>query len=343
MLFETSTDEERRAAWEQQYGIVVGVAAELPPAFKIGYSANLLEGSGCTVLLCEEGAVAGVAVLGAAPATRETDLLRTENTVERINGLVLSGGSAFGLDAASGVMRYLAQNNAGITFGVSTIPIVVGAALYDLEVSKGKVTPTSMMGYSAAHSNSRTIEVGNAGVGAGASVGKLLGMEYCMKSGIGAASITKDDLVITALVAVNALGCVYDRSIGAYVAGVIDPDTMYMGKRKILDPYRALEMPVDTAMPTESNTTIGCILTNAVITKAQANRIALMGHDGYARAIEPVHSSFDGDAVFCMSECKVDANPDIIGALAALVMERAVVNAVVDTESAYGFIAASSL
>ncbi|MCL2757171.1 MAG: P1 family peptidase, partial [Coriobacteriia bacterium] len=316
----------RSKAWEQAHGIVVGSTAGLPDGFAVGFAQNSETGTGCTVVLCESGAVGGVAVLGAAPATRETDLLRSENTVDTVHGLVLSGGSAFGLDAASGVVRLLEERGIGLSFSNRTVPIVVGASLFDLEVGDGKVTPDPEMGYLAAKkalsSTGCSLEVGNVGAGTGATVGKMLGMGFCMKGGFGAASIAVDNLVITALVAVNALGCVYDRVANSLVAGVRSP----FAPDSLLDPYQALGflagMQVEAGMPaTESatdaaemdapipgsNTTIGCILTNAKLTKTQANRIALVSHDGYARAIEPVHTSFDGDAIFCLSHGDVIA------------------------------------
>ena len=383
-----------RALWERAREINVGNAATLPSGFSVGFATDNISATGCTVVLCEEGAVAGASVLGAAPATRETDLLRSENMVERIHGLVLSGGSAFGLDAAGGVMRLLEERGAGVVFGGRPIPVVVGASLFDLGVG-GDKAPDANMGYLAASAAGTKLEVGNVGAGAGASVGKILGADFCMKSGMGAASIIKDDLIITALVAVNALGCIFDPVFGLPVAGVIDPRTIHNDRPTMLDPYQALAVlagfdteeidendqadeamremgqtsamadetgnagadteaaadvtatpPAEAAPPTPAvrgNTTIGCILTNAALTKTEANRIAAMTHAGYARAITPVHSSFDGDAIFCMSTGKTLVHPDILGSFAALAMERAVINAVTEAKSAHSLLAARDL
>ena len=345
---------ELRTCWERAHGITVGLAAELPPGFSVGFAQDKNSATGCTVVICEQGAVAGVSVLGAAPATRETDLLRSENMVERIHALVLSGGSAFGLDAAGGVMRLLEKRGVGISFGGRRIPIVVGASLFDLEVGDDSAAPDLDMGYAAASEADRTLKVGNVGAGLGASVGKILGMDFCMKGGMGASTIIQDDLILTALVAVNALGCIFDPVTGSFVAGVLDPQTIQNEIQNeiqndhptILDPYHALAILAGADFVREakrSNTTIGCILTNADLTKTQANRIAATTHDGYARAITPIHTSFDGDAIFCLSAGQVIVHPDVLGSLAALCMERAVINAVIEAQSAYGIRAACDL
>jgi L-aminopeptidase/D-esterase-like protein len=358
-------------AWEQEHGVSVGAASLLPSGFVVGNTQDVAAGTGCTVLLCKAGAVGGVAVGGAAPATRETEVLRSENAVECVHGVILSGGSAFGLDAATGVMQFLAEQGAGVAFGGRTIPIVVGASLFDLMVGSAEVTPDAAMGYQAAcdaasatdsaldtavgNTLSSTVgAVGNIGAGTGASVGKMLGPEFSMKGGLGAASITQGDLTVSAIVAVNALGCVSDPVSGAKLAGVLDPQTAASNTPKLLDPYVALELfaqsqtgeqpnaqaSENTAQAnSNTNTTIGCILTNARLTKPQANRVALMAHDGLARTITPVHTSFDGDAVFCMATGAAPAHPDVVGSLAALCMERAIVNAVVEAQSAYGLLA----
>ncbi|MCL1891067.1 MAG: P1 family peptidase [Coriobacteriia bacterium] len=367
------------STWEQEHGVSVGAASLLPSGFAVGNAQDTAAGTGCTVLLCKAGAVGGVAVEGAAPATRETEVLRSENAVECVHGVILSGGSAFGLDAATGAMQFLAEQGAGVAFGGRTIPIVVGASLFDLVVGSAEVTPDAAMGYQAARNTASATDsaldaaagnalgstvgaVGNIGAGTGASVGKMLGPEFSMKGGLGAASITQDDLTVSAVVAVNALGCVSDPVSGARLAGVLDPQTAASDTPKLLDPYVALELFAqsqtgeqpnaqadkqpnaqangnDAQANSNTNTTIGCILTNARLTKPQANRVALMAHDGLARTITPVHTSFDGDAVFCMASGEVAAHPDVVGSLAALCMERAIVNAVVEAQSAYGLLA----
>jgi L-aminopeptidase/D-esterase-like protein len=324
--------------------IKTGNEAMLPQGVAVGNAQDDASKTGCTAIICPKGAMGGVTVYGGAPATRETDLLKSENSVQAINAVVLSGGSAFGLDASTGVMRYLEEQHVGFEFGNSTVPIVCAASLFDLAYGDGSVRPDAAMGYAAAANaykaldktaDSAAMETGNVGAGAGATVGKLLGPEHAMESGLGAASIEQavgdDTLLVCAIVAVNALGNVYDRSCGTYVAGAqIDG--------KVVDPYEAFtaaaaaigEGTTDsagTSGPT-TNTTIGCIATNAMLSKPQANKIASMAHDGYGRAIEPVHTSNDGDAIFCMATGSVTAHPDLVGALAARAMEAAILNAV---------------
>ena len=313
----------------------VGHESILPEGFLIGNAQDDTAATGCTVILCEDGALAAVSVRGAAPATVETDLLNPSNTVERINAVLLSGGSAFGIEAASGAMRWLAEKGKGFCVSTARVPIVSGAALFDLTVGPSDSFPDKAMGYAACEAASSKIETGNIGAGTGASVGKLFGESLAMKTGLGCASITIDGLCITALVAVNAVGNISDRVSGRTLAGVRDPENI----KVIIDPYHALislSAAGDTSSPLMQNTTIGCILTNGILTKAQAKHVADMTHDGYARAIEPVHTDFDGDAVFVMSTCQVDSSPVLIGSLAALVMEKAIHNAAHSSESAYG-------
>jgi L-aminopeptidase/D-esterase-like protein len=359
--------------------ILTGTQAAIPAGFLLGHAQDATAGTGCTAIICEQGAVGGVAVRGAAPATRETDLLDPRNTVERVNAVVLSGGSAFGLDAAGGVMRWLAERGVGFSTGGFTVPIVCGACLFDLSVGDGKTRPDAAFGYSACENATGLVTVGNVGAGTGASVGKLLGERFAMKSGLGAASVTLGELVVTALVAVNALGNVCDPETGRPLAGVRDPQA----PGSILDPTQALLMAFaaggdenteappaatatdtppaattpsapptangDTPNPTPpatgacANTTIGCVLTNGVLTKAQAAHVADMTHDGYARAIEPVHTDFDGDAVFVLSTATVPGSSSLIGMLAASVMEAAIGDAARSATAAYGLPSARDL
>ncbi|MDR0346795.1 MAG: P1 family peptidase [Coriobacteriales bacterium] len=361
-----------------------GAQAPLPEGFLLGHAQNADAGTGCTVVLCEQGAVAGVAVRGAAPATRETDLLNPCNTVEKIHATILSGGSAFGLDAAGGVMRWLAERGIGLNVGAAVVPIVCGACIFDLGVGDGSVRPDAALGYAAceaAATNAPTPRSGNVGVGTGASVGKLLGEASAMKCGFGIAGIRLGELIVTALVAVNALGNVFDRTSGQTLAGARDPRT----KSTILNPYEALSLmsamagaaeggmagaggsgngaagepssaasasPLNTptantgasTAPTAgANTTIGCILTNGMLTKAQATRVADMAHDGFARAIEPVHTGFDGDTIFALSTAVLPTSPDLLGALAAFVMEAAIHDAARSATSAFGLPSARDL
>jgi L-aminopeptidase/D-esterase-like protein len=346
---------------EDTVSVQTGVATALPEGFLLGHSQDVHAATGCTVVVCKEGAIAGVAVRGAAPATRETDLLDPRNTVDQIHAVFLSGGSAFGLDAAAGIMRWLAEKDVGLRVGAATVPIVSGACIFDLGVGDGTVTPDSEDGYAACENATTAVTTGNVGAGTGASVGKLLGEGFAMKGGLGAASVRLGELLVTALVAVNALGNVFDRATGLTLAGTRDPGT----KTTILNPYQAisktLAMSTAAGAPTAdastaaqgvapaaaptpgANTTIGCVLTNGVLTKAQATRVADMAHDGFARAIEPVHSGFDGDTIFALSTATVPTSPDLLGALAALVMEAAIHDAVRSATAAFGLPSAQDL
>ncbi len=272
--------------------------------------------TGCTVLLCRQGAVAGVDVRGSAPGTRETDLLDPVNLVERVHAVVLSGGSAYGLDAASGVMRYLEEQNIGFPMGTVVVPIVPAAVLYDLGLGRADVRPDAAMGYRAAASaSSEPPAEGNVGAGTGASIGKVLGMEYAMKAGIGTASIDINGLIIGAIVAVNALGDVIDPGSGTKIAGLRSGTTL-----EVLENSRA-----SSTVP--SNTVIGVVATNAKINKVQATKVAQMAHDGLAQAIRPAHTMFDGDTIFALATGEIDADVSTVGAFAAEVMAQAIVRA----------------
>jgi L-aminopeptidase/D-esterase-like protein len=339
--------------------IQTGPGAALPEGFLLGHAQDEGAGTGCTAIICEQGAVAGVSVRGAAPATRETDLLDPRNTVERAHAVVLSGGSAFGLDAAGGVMSWLAGRGVGLPVGDAVVPIVCGASIFDLSVGDGSVRPDAAFGLAACEDAIRAegavLRTGNVGAGTGASVGKLLDTGFAMKGGFGAASIGLGGITVTALVAVNAFGNVFDRATGKLLAGARDPqahgsilDTWHAfslmlaaGERTVHGAAGAAE-PAPTPVP-GANTTIGCVLTNGALTKAQAARVADMAHDGLARAIEPVHTGFDGDAVFALSTAAVPASPNLIGALGAAVTEAAILNAIQSATAAYGLPSARDL
>ena len=264
---------------------------------EVGHFTDTRRPTGCTVVLAREGAVAGVDVRGAAPGTRETDLLAPENVVERVHGILLSGGSAWGLDAAAGVMRWLDERGIGMNVGPARVPIVPGAVLFDLPVGDAAIRPDAAAGYAACEAASRdTPAEGNVGAGAGAVVGKIFGFDRAMKGGIGHAAITVDGVTVGAIIACNALGDVVDPDTGRPIAGARTPDG-----RSLLDTRRALLAgdPPKPMLP-GSNTTIGVIATDAVITKMQACRLATMGHDGLARAINPIHTLSDGDALFAL-------------------------------------------
>jgi len=264
---------------------------------EVGHFTDTRRPTGCTVVIVREGAVAGVDVRGAAPGTRETDLLAPTHLIERVHGVVLAGGSAWGLDAASGVMRWLEEQGVGFPVGPVRLPIVPGAVLFDLMLGDASVRPDAAAGYRACElASAKPPAQGNVGAGTGAVVGKIFGIERAMKGGIGSASVTVEGITVGALVACNAVGDVIDPDTAQVVAGARSRN----GK-SLLDSRRALlrgEAPKPLLAGT--NTTIGVIATDAVITKVQASRLATMAHDGLARCINPVHTMSDGDTLFAL-------------------------------------------
>lgn len=291
-------------------------------------------------------------VRGGAPGTRETDLLDPRNTVQQVHAVVLSGGSAFGLDSATGVVRYLEEKGVGYDVGIAKVPIVPAAILFDLGVGgKPSVRPGADCGYRAAQAASAgPIAEGNVGAGAGATVGKSAGPGRAMKAGIGTASIkTPDGLVVAALVAVNAVGDVVDPATGRVVAGVRTADGKGLADARTM--VRKGEIggrrgatPAPSPRPME-NTTIGVIATNAALTKAQAQKVAQMAHDGFARAISPAHTPSDGDTIFALATGTHpgEANLSLIGALAAEVMADAILRAATQAVGLPGHPAARDL
>jgi L-aminopeptidase/D-esterase-like protein len=306
---------------------------------KVGHFTDDRRPTGCTVILCEKGAVAGVDVRGGAPGTRETDLLNPLNTVQQIHAIVLSGGSAFGLDTASGVMRFLDEQGIGFPMGETIhVPIVPAAILYDLEIGDANIRPTADSGYAACkNASSGKIAEGNVGAGAGATIGKLFGPKYAMKSGLGTASIRVGNtgVIVAALAAANGVGDVYDPKTGAILAGARADDgkTMRDTMKQIRGGYSVFK----TAP--EKNTTLGVVATNAALTKVQAAKVAQMAQDGLARAINPVHTPYDGDTVFALSTgtVKGDAQVGAIGALAADAIAQAIVRAVTQASGIPGY------
>lgn len=309
---------------------------------KVGHFTLSERPTGCTVILVERGAVAGVDVRGAAPGTRETDLLNPVNSVEQVHAIVLAGGSAFGLDAASGVVRYLDEKGVGFKIGRATVPIVPSAILIDLEVgSSEKIRPTAECGYRAAQSASNgDVSEGNVGAGAGATVGKLAGYGRAMKGGLATASIALDGgLIVGALVAVNAVGDVIDPQTGRAIAGVRTPDGS-----AIDDIRRLVKSGIRPRASVGGNTTLAVVATNAALTKAQATKIAQMAQDGFARSIYPTHTMYDGDTVFALATGEViGADVTTIGALAADMVAEAIVRAVTQATGIPGYPAARDL
>jgi L-aminopeptidase/D-esterase-like protein len=281
--------------------------------------------TGCTVILAEAGATAGVDVRGMAPASAETDLLNPVNLVQQVHAITLSGRSSFGLDARSGVMRYLEERQVGFQFGRAHVPIVPAASLFDLGVGDPLIRPTADCGYQAAkNASDAPVAEGSVGAGAGATIGKAAGMPRALKSGVGSASITlSNGLIVSALVVVNAFGDVIDPATGQVVAGVRLPDGRgFADARKLL---RAGSVSFGGG----GNTTLGVIATNATLTKTQATRVAEMAHDGYARAISPIHTPVDGDMIFAMATGARPGAADVgvVGGLAAEVMADAILRA----------------
>lgn len=298
--------------------------------FKIGQKEDPSGRTGCTVVLHETGAVGGVSVRGGAPGTRETDLLRPENLVQHIHGLFLSGGSAFGLDVGSGVMKFLEEKGIGFDVQVAKVPIIPGAILFDLTDDPAVERPDAQLGYEAARSayEAPAFQMGNYGAGAGASVGKALGKTHSMKGGIGSWACRIGQVEIGAVAAVNSFGDVVDPATGKVIAGLYEGNEFLHTEKQLL---RQME-DTDTNR-FKGNTTIGTILTNAALTKAEASKVADAAHDGLARTIRPSHTFVDGDTIFCMSDNQVPCDPNALAAAAAWCMEKAVLNAVLSSAS----------
>lgn len=326
-LVAAATSASALAPQKEPFELPVGGSIADVPGLKVGHYTLKERPTGCTVLLCEKGAPAGVDVRGSAPGTRETDLLNPINSVQQVNAILLSGGSAYGLNAAAGVMKYLEEQNAGVKIAGGVVPIVPAAILMDLGVGDHKIRPDADAGYKAClAAKTGAIEEGNVGAGTGATIGKMFGGKFLMKGGLGTSShkVPGTDIVVGAIVAVNAVGDVVDPRSGRVVAGARNENGK--GYRdamsKVLEGYRV-------EVRNGANTTIGAIATNATFNKVQMNKIAQMAHDGYARAINPVHTMGDGDTIFALSTSTSETKCDVtaIGAIAAMVMARAIVRA----------------
>jgi L-aminopeptidase/D-esterase-like protein len=304
------------------------------PGLRVGHDTNLEAATGCTVLLCETPAVGGVDVRGGAPATRETDVLRPMHLVEEVHAIVLTGGSAFGLDAASGVMRYLDERGEGFDTGVARVPIVAAAAIFDLGLGSATVRPDAQAGYRACEGATRAgTPQGNVGAGTGATVGKMAGPAFMMKGGLGSASVQLNaETIVGALVIVNAAGDVIDPQTGHIIAGARNPRGGYL-----------FEHPT-------GNTTIAVVATSAALSKDEVNKVAQMAHNGLAQTLRPAHTMFDGDTVFALAlgeRAGRQSDPEsaaiwtsTIGAAAASVLARAIVKAVRHASDLHGIPAA---
>ncbi len=309
---------------------------------KIGNAEDREGATGCTVILAEKGATAGVDVRGGGPASRETQLLNPVAAAEVIHAVLLSGGSAFGLDAAGGVMKYLEQRDIGVDTGVAKVPLVCASCLFDLQLVTKDVRPDKEMGYRAcvnADQGSGNYQDGNFGAGTGATVGKFKGPDHMMKTGIGSYASQVGDIQVGAVVAVNALGDIFDHATGLQIAGLLNEEKngllsteqeMYKQAGEIRDLFTG-------------NTTIGAVITNAKFSKTQMNKIAAMAQNGYARSIRPVHTQADGDTLYALSVGDVTADINAVGTLAAQVTAEAIKKAVFSAESAYGLLSARDL
>ena len=301
------------------------------PGIRVGHDTNLEAGTGCTVILCDTPAMGGVDVRGGAPATRETDLLRPMTLVEGVNAIVLTGGSAFGLDAASGVMLYLEERGIGYDTGVARVPIVPAAAIFDLAFGPASIRPDASAGYRACEqASSEPVAQGTVGAGTGATVGKMAGPDFMTKGGLGSASmVLSDGTLVGAIVVVNAVGDIVDPRAQTVIAGT-----------------RRSDGPDFLAGNPFGNTTIAVVATNAALTKEQTNKVAQMAHDGMAQAIHPAHTMFDGDTVFALalgpgSQILHDSSIAVsqtsaIGAAAATTLARAIVKAVRNATTLHG-------
>ena len=303
---------------------------------KIGSAEDRENATGCTVILCEKGAPAGIDVRGGGPASRESELLNPVAAADKIHAILLSGGSAVGLDAAGGVMEYLEQKNVGVDTGVAKVPLVCCSCLFDLQLVSKRVRPDKAMAYRAC---SGSYQDGNYGAGTGATVGKYKGTEFMMKSGIGSYAVQLGELKIGAIVAVNALGDIFDYRTGQQIAGLLNQEKdgflsteeeMYKQCGQVKDLFTG-------------NTTIGAVITNARFNKGQMNKIAAMAQNGYARAIRPVHTEADGDTIYALSTGDVTADINGVGTLAAQVTAEAIKRAVFAADPAYGLPAAKDL
>lgn len=312
------------------------------PGIEVGQAQDLDALTGVTVILCRKGAVGGVDVRGSAPGTRETDLLHPLNLVEKVHAVTLAGGSAFGLDAASGVMKYLDEQKIGFNTGAGIVPIVPAAILFDLGVGRGEIRPTAEMGYrAAAAAHAKSVEEGNIGAGTGASVGKIFGNRSAMKSGLGTASLDIGaGVVVGAIVAVNAFGDVIDPKTGKILAGArsVEIGPLRVGEKgyfaDTLESMKSFAGRTVLSFAAKTNTVIGVVATNAKLTKPEANKMAQMAHDGLARVIRPAHTMLDGDTIFALATGEKKSDVTTVGAFAAEVLAEACLRAVRAAQSA---------
>ncbi|NLF00517.1 MAG: P1 family peptidase [Anaerolineales bacterium] len=304
------------------------------PSIQVGHATDLVGLTGCTVVRCDRGAVGGIDQRGGSPGTRETDLLRPMHQVQQVHAILLAGGSAFGLAAADGVMRYLEEQGVGFETGVARVPIVPAAILFDLGLGDAAARPTAEMGYAACQAASDgAVAEGNVGAGTGATAGKMLGLAQAMKSGLGTAAVClSNGLVVGALVAANPLGDIVNPHTGAILAGTRMP-----GTTEPADTLALLGRWTGAAPAADGrNTVIGVVATNGLLNKEQTNKVAQMAQDGVARAVRPAHTMFDGDTIFALATGEVEADATVVGAYAAEVMAEALMRAALTAEGAGG-------
>ncbi|HLB48286.1 MAG TPA: P1 family peptidase [Anaerolineales bacterium] len=319
------------------------------PGIRVGHAQNTEALTGCTVILCEGGAVGGIDQRGGAPGTRETDALRPMHLVEHVHAVVLAGGSAFGLDAATGVVRYLEERGVGFDVRVAKVPIVPAAILFDLGIGSAKVRPDADMGYQAClNASADPPAEGNVGAGTGATVGKILGVRQAMKSGIGTASVEiGGGVIVGAIAAVNSFGDVIDPATGKIIAGA---RTLHTGPIRVgavgyfagtMEVMKGLVGRTILGFASREATVIGVVATNAQLTKEQVNKVAQMAQDGLARAVRPAHTMLDGDTIFALATGEHKADVNIVGAFGAEAFAQAIVRAVRAAKPAAGLPCAS--
>ena len=304
---------------------------------KIGNAQN--DATGCTVIICERGAITGLDVRGGGPASRESELTKPFASTEIIHAILLSGGSAFGLDASGGVMKYLEERNIGFDVGITKVPLVCQSCIFDLRIGNYKIRPDINMAYKACeNAQSNNPKMGNYGAGCGASVGKIFGIDYAMKSGLGFYAIQIDNVKIGAIVVVNAFGDIYDYDSGKMIAGPLNENKngFRSSEDELIKITQNKNLSFSSVSNNITNTTIGAIITNAKFTKSQMGKIASMAHNGFARTIKPVHTTLDGDSIYAMSVGDIEANLDSVGTISSIVMGKAINNAVKNSSSSFG-------
>jgi L-aminopeptidase/D-esterase-like protein len=323
---------------------MIEISIESIEGFRIGHAQNNKALTGCTVVIAKDGAIGGVDVRGGSPGTRETDLLDPRNLVEEVHAVFLAGGSAYGLNVGGGIMQFLEGKNIGFDVQVAKVPIVTGAILFDLFPGNPNIRPDHQMGYQACENaflQHETKGMGSIGAGTGATVGKCLGADYAMKGGLGTHAFQVGDVKVGAIVAVNCFGDVIDPLTNQVIAGVFDKKA-----NTFLNTEKQMLAQLHSSQKTNrfsGNTTIGTIVTNAKMTKGQANKIASIAHDGLARTMRPSHTLVDGDTIFTLSTDQVEAELNVIGMLAAKAMELAVIKAVKEASSTNGITAYKDL